>query len=126
MPSEQRLSFHCVSDGAERGADIVFVHGLTGSAEKTWGSAQGTTGYWPPWLSSYGNIWLLDYPADLFWWSASGAQMALPERAKSVIDFLVNHRIGNVVFVTHSLGGLLVKPYQGQRTTGITPPGNAC
>jgi hypothetical protein len=37
--------------------------------------------------------------------------MALPERARSVLDLLANHGLGRkpLVFVTHSLGGLLVK-----------------
>ena len=52
------------------------------------------------------------YPADLLWWSSSGASMAIPDRARSVIDLLVNAGIGqtrSVIFITHSLGGLLVK-----------------
>src|SRR5262245_5802441 len=105
------LSIYRTSDGALKPADIVFVHGLMGSAPDTWAHAPDAAAFWPNWLSGYGNIWVVDYPADLFWWSSSGASMPLPERARSVIDLLVNHEIGTrpLVFVTHSLGGLLVK-----------------
>ena len=89
--------------------DLVFVHGLMGSPEDTWRVGDQ---YWPSWLASYGDIWILRYPADLLWWSSSGASMAIPDRARSVIDLLVSAGIGQtrpVIFVTHSLGGLLVK-----------------
>src|SRR5262249_25040377 len=97
--------------GPPKQADVVFVHGLMGSAHKTWSHTSEPAAFWPNWLSEYGNIWMLGYPAELFWWLSSGASMALPDRARSVIDFLANHELGHkpLVLVTHSLGGLLVK-----------------
>jgi pimeloyl-ACP methyl ester carboxylesterase len=110
--SDTALTLYRVSDGPEKPADIVFVHGLMGSATQTWAPAPASAAaLWPNWLSAHANIWLLDYPADLFWWSSTGASMALPERARSVIDLLANHQLGlrPLIFVTHSLGGLLAK-----------------
>ena len=110
-PIAPPLSVYRSSDGPERPADLIFVHGLMGSAANTWCAAPGVENFWPKWLTLHANIWVVDYPADLFWWASSGASMALPERARSVLDLLVNHRLGRrpLVFVTHSLGGLLVK-----------------
>jgi protein SERAC1 len=105
------LSLHRVSVSEGPQTDIVFVHGLTGSATTTWSLESGARTLWPRWLSPFGDVWILDYPADLFWWAGSGASMPLPERARSVLDLLVNYGIGNrpLIFITHSLGGLLVK-----------------
>jgi pimeloyl-ACP methyl ester carboxylesterase len=109
--SERPLSLHRVSVSEGPQTDIVFVHGLTGSAAGTWSLEPGARNLWPRWFSPFGDVWILDYPADLFWWAGSGASMPLPERARSVLDLLMNYGIGNrpLIFITHSLGGLLVK-----------------
>jgi pimeloyl-ACP methyl ester carboxylesterase len=103
------VTLYRASNGPLKSADLVFVHGLMGSVQ-TWSSSAERT-FWPSWLSEHGNVWVLNYPADAFWWSSSGASMAVPERARSIIDLLVNHQLGRrpLVFVTHSLGGVLVK-----------------
>ncbi|WOH05983.1 hypothetical protein DCAR_0625406 [Daucus carota subsp. sativus] len=111
--------------------DIVFVHGLRGGPFKTWRLAddksstksglvekideeagkQGT--FWPgEWLSSdfpYARMFSLRYKTNLTQWS--GASLPLQEVSAMLLQKLIAAGIGDrpVVFVTHSMGGLVVK-----------------
>ena len=93
-------------------ADVIFVHGLTGDPRTTWGSSNDGA-FWPQWLSEEFEevtIYTLGYPASVFakW---VRAEMDLFERASNVLERFAGIGIGKrpIVFVTHSLGGILVK-----------------
>jgi pimeloyl-ACP methyl ester carboxylesterase len=107
-------------DDPRRRGDVVFVHGLNGDPRDYWG-APGS--HWPEWLGEAlpdVGVWSLGYenaafkprkfsfPGNIF---GRGFAMPLPDRAKSVLLTLENHEIGRrpLVFITHSMGGLLVK-----------------
>ncbi|KAL8487887.1 hypothetical protein ACS0TY_024255 [Phlomoides rotata] len=111
--------------------DIVFVHGLRGGPFKTWrlsedksstksglvekideeAGKQGT--FWPgEWLAAdfpHARLFSLKYKTNLTQWS--GASLPLQEVSSMLLDKLVAAGIGDrpVVFVTHSMGGLVVK-----------------
>ncbi|XP_024631131.1 uncharacterized protein [Medicago truncatula] len=111
--------------------DVVFVHGLRGGPYKTWRISEdksstmstlvekvdeeaGKLGtFWPgEWLSSdfpNARLFTLRYKTNLTQWS--GASLPLQEVSSMLLEKLVAAGIGNrpVVFVTHSLGGLVVK-----------------
>ncbi|XVF64001.1 hypothetical protein PTKIN_Ptkin09bG0132100 [Pterospermum kingtungense] len=111
--------------------DIVFVHGLRGGPYKTWRIAEdkastksglvekideeaGKLGtFWPgEWLSAdfpHARLFSLKYKTNLTQWS--GASLPLQEVSSVLLRKLVAAGIGNqpVVFVTHSMGGLVVK-----------------
>uniref|UniRef100_A0A1D1ZJ94 Protein SERAC1 n=1 Tax=Anthurium amnicola TaxID=1678845 RepID=A0A1D1ZJ94_9ARAE len=113
--------------------DVVFIHGLRGGPFKSWrisdnkssttsraglvekidqeAGKQGTC--WPKeWLAAdfpNARLFTVKYKTNLTQWS--GASLPLQEVSSKLLAKLVAAGIGNrpVVFVTHSMGGLVVK-----------------
>ena len=104
---------------------MVFVHGLGGDAAATWRYGVEDSTSWPHRLGGEFpevGVWSLGYPAAptkwtrfLGWfcerWRDAGYSMALPDRAAQVLDLIVQRGLGRrpLLFICHSLGGLLVK-----------------
>lgn len=91
--------------------DVVFIHGLDGDAVKTWSRAEAES-FWPRWLAAEFDdvaFWTVDYDA----WSSGwrGQSMPMQDRAVNLMAQLQNNGIGErpLLFVTHSMGGLLAK-----------------
>ena len=112
----------------QRKADVVFVHGLGGDAFGTWRHGDGDETSWPHWLARDFpdvGVWSLQHAADpsrLLGWFArkfgsgrrdAGQGMSLPDQAAQVLDLMrLDKRFRGerpIVFVCHSLGGLLAK-----------------
>ncbi|KAG0587590.1 hypothetical protein KC19_2G175600 [Ceratodon purpureus] len=113
--------------------DVVFVHGLMGGPYRTWRIAEDKTSStspsglvekidedagkegtcWPEeWLADDlpgSRLLTVKYKTNLSQWS--GATLPLQEVSSILLDKLVAAGIGErpVVFVTHSMGGLVVK-----------------
>lgn len=92
-------------------ADIIFVHGLGGDVIKTW-SASGPDDCWPTWLASdlpCVQVSSISYDAAATGWA--GPQMPLQDRGTNILTLLEAEGIGArpIVFICHSLGGLVVK-----------------
>jgi pimeloyl-ACP methyl ester carboxylesterase len=117
MPELVRVS-GC--DNPRRRGDVVFVHGLNGDPGDYWG---GPGSHWPTWLGEDlpdVGIWSLGYenaalkPRRLSLARLvlqRGFAMPLLDRAKNVLLRLGLEQLGErpLVFITHSMGGLLVK-----------------
>jgi hypothetical protein len=111
---------HRVSVSCTRATvDVVFVHGLDGHWQRTWlanASPEGKASalveaFWPQWIASafpLFSVWSLEYEASVTgWW----AGMSLGEHGEQALACLTSYGIGDrpIVFVAHSLGGLVVK-----------------
>ncbi|MDB9312087.1 alpha/beta fold hydrolase [Spirulina sp. CS-785/01] len=100
-------------DNTNYEGDIIFVHGLGGDARGAWHPTGKRDDYdfWPTWLGEdlpNLRVWTLDYAIEPFHWK--GETMPLVDRATDVLaclDIDVGKR--PIFFITHSMGGLLVK-----------------
>ncbi|GJC77738.1 protein SERAC1 [Colletotrichum liriopes] len=104
--------------------DVVLVHGLNGDPEKTWTSRDGKGVFWPADLlpqslgKTRANILVYGYNADVYTTSKSHRSASdnfISQHAQTLVTNLTLYRKSErtsnnpIIFVAHSLGGLLVK-----------------
>jgi pimeloyl-ACP methyl ester carboxylesterase len=99
-------------ESSSRICDVVFVHGLGGGSHSTWMASEAAQGFWPSWIGSdFANVgvWTLGYRADVSAWTSES--MPLADRGTAILETLANEGIGErpVIFITHSMGGILAK-----------------
>lgn len=128
-------------DQTDRKADVLFVHGLGGDALGTWRHGADDSTSWPHWLGNefpQVGVWSLNYAASPSKWprfkrlfglgsNDSGHTMALPDRALQVLDRMAQKGLGQrpLMFIGHSLGGLLVKQLLRKASESPDPRKNA-
>lgn len=115
MASENNELFGIIpvlgTDIEDRKLDIVFIHGLAGHAERTWGDVNEV--FWPTWLGEdFTNIavWTVGYDATPSAWLRD--TMPMEDRALNILnDLSLTGRIGErpILFIVHSMGGLILK-----------------
>jgi pimeloyl-ACP methyl ester carboxylesterase len=89
---------------------IIFVHGVTSSGETAWRSK---TSYWPSMLTSDSafdgaDIFVHSYPTS-FWATMSIDELAEDMRVVFNGNGVTDHK--KLIFVAHSMGGLVVRAY---------------
>jgi pimeloyl-ACP methyl ester carboxylesterase len=98
--------------GTPRGT-AIFVHGLGGDAFGTWRAKPDEDAFWPRWLAQDVPglaVFSVGYPAAVLNWQ--GTSMPLQDRAGNVLEGLLvdlEQLYSPIVFICHSLGGLVVK-----------------
>lgn len=93
--------------------DVVFVHGLGSDTGKTWKPLE-SDGFWPDWLAAEGlncSVWDLSYPTSKLQWLDKSEKLFVSELGGVAMELAVLEGLGTkpIVWITHSLGGLIVK-----------------
>jgi hypothetical protein len=91
-------------------ANVFFVHGLGGDQGATWTGKAGA--FWPEWLAERFPdiaVFSLGYEASPSGWL--GSTMPISDRAMQTLALLESNQLlrSPAFFITHSLGGLVVK-----------------
>lgn len=99
------------ADEKDSKLDIIFIHGLNGHPETTWGRKKDQ--FWLEWLSKDFNevsVWTVGYDATPSAWIKD--TMPMEDRAMNILNNLAHTPpIGQrpIIFIVHSMGGLLLK-----------------
>lgn len=103
-----------ISESSSPAGHLIFVHGLGGHPLETWGSnSPDSITFWPRWVAEDRkdlSVWTLGYQAPHTDWV--GKSLDLNGRALTILERLRSEKELNgksIIFVCHSLGGLLVK-----------------
>lgn len=110
--SEFGVSVFYEPDNGEPSGDVIFMHGLDGDALGTWTNNDGQC-----WLKGISQsmpqlrILTVNHPSNKFAEVFSGGGMDLMDRSYATLELLKTYDVGErpLIFVTHSLGGLITK-----------------
>ena len=102
-----------VQEDASRRTVVVFVHGGAGTAQGTWKNAEADRS-WPEMMAADeafrgASVFVYSYASPWFRKALSVPQLGVDMRTVLRDRGVLDHR--NIVFVAHSMGGLVVKEF---------------
>ncbi|KAL2129956.1 hypothetical protein VTI74DRAFT_7061 [Chaetomium olivicolor] len=136
-PSVNRLGLSLVHASHDPAADLIFVHGLGGTSHGTWSWKRDPDNFWPNWLAQDAEltrcrICTFKYNADFKQDTASATiefskDLLLRMKTYSGPGTADGNAIGTypIIFVMHSMGGLVVKKAYIIGRSDIAQSGNS-
>lgn len=112
-------TLHFISNVNNPILDVVFVHGPGGNSIDSWSSKSG---YWPEWIVDSNpsvRVSAVEYPYKITLFG--GRALTISEHAIALMELLVSNNLGTrpIIFIAHSLGGVVVKEVLRQ-SSGIS------
>ena len=117
LPSRADSGLRLVAESAEPCAEpcdraaVVFIHGYTGARE-TWTSGQA---YWPALLAGDSDLKdrldIYSVVYDSFLFSGPPIREVVADLGKELDALMVQKRYAKVIFICHSLGGIIARQY---------------
>jgi protein SERAC1 len=115
------IELSVISEPPQALFDVIFVHGLGGNARGSWSSESG---YWPEWVANANpsaRVSAVSYSYILTPFRSKS--MTISNHATALLELLTVNDVGTrpLVFVAHSLGGVVVKEFLRQAATMKAP-----
>ncbi|KAI1204936.1 uncharacterized protein F4807DRAFT_300678 [Annulohypoxylon truncatum] len=122
-PSPSGLGLHVIHQPEFACLDIIFVHGLGGHSQRTWSMNHDPSLFWPklwlPFEPDIGKARILTFGYNAAWHGATRSIASITDFAKELLFEMrfsidehgadLNIGANPIVFVVHSMGGLVVK-----------------
>ncbi|KAI1275372.1 hypothetical protein F5Y07DRAFT_174872 [Xylaria sp. FL0933] len=122
-PSTSGLGLHVIHQPDSHYIDIIFVHGLGGHSRRTWSKNHDASLFWPqlwlPFEPGFENSRLFTFGYDADWRGATKSVSNVTDFAKELLFEMrfgtdasggdLNIGVNPIIFVVHSMGGLVAK-----------------
>ncbi|KAF4772853.1 hypothetical protein HER10_EVM0001257 [Colletotrichum scovillei] len=113
------LGLNLLHEPSEPAIDFVFIHGLGGGSRKTWSHSAEAGMFWPKdWLPNevgFKHVRIHSYGYNSDWTTRKDSRLTVHDFGQALLADLYNspclRKNGNtpIVFVAHSMGGLVAK-----------------
>ena len=112
------LGLNLLYEPSEPLIDFIFVHGLRGGSRKTWSKTESIAHYWPQeWLPlepEFKHVRIHSFGYNSDWGERKGSSLTIHDFGQALIGDIytsphLNRQPTPLVFVGHSMGGIVIK-----------------